>query len=155
MRLLQSQQTREEAEKKKIKKKLLKTTGDGGEIMGMDDGGVGAKQRMKNARAMAKKKYGAWYIPPALWADYMRSGDDALKLYNDKEIKPQHRNDHLKSKLADLYSSKMYKDYILRSGYRLPHYLEQTNISGDSGDDSTGGVGGAKGGDDSGLPSIV
>ena len=149
----------EYGKKKKLKKKLK-----GGADGDLDDGGASAKQRMKNTRALAKKRYGAWYIPPALWADYMRSGDEALKEYNDKETKPQHRNDHLKSKLADLYSSKMYKDYILRSGYRLPHYLEQTNLSAaDAGDGgpsaanaSAGGSAKGGAGDDAGhLPSII
>ena len=34
----------------------------------------------KSSKIRTKKKYGAWYIPPTLWADYMKTGDDALKL---------------------------------------------------------------------------
>lgn len=68
------------------------------------------------------------------------------------------------SKLVDLYSSKMYKEYILRAGYRLPHYLEAVQVNSNEGPGGaklggtgTSAIGGSKNGNDAGvsLPSIL
>ena len=61
----------------------------------------------------------------------------------------------------------MYKEYILRAGYRLPHYLEAVQVEAVNSNEGGGGAGGAQlggtgagGGKDSGdtgvsLPSIL
>ena len=62
--------------KKKRKGKKDGSGGNGGTEADGVKGGSGSKARSKSS----KKKYGAWYIPPMLWADYMKTGDDALKM---------------------------------------------------------------------------
>mmetsp|Transcript_39677 Transcript_39677/g.48137 ORF Transcript_39677/g.48137 Transcript_39677/m.48137 type:complete len:362 (+) Transcript_39677:192-1277(+) len=88
-------------------------------------------------REQVHPRYGAWYIPAKDWgvnAWPTRRGWDETEpstVRSKKEIKHAEESQRglneyqelLESQIANLYSSRAYKDYIKATGDRIPHYL--------------------------------
>jgi len=97
--------------------------------------GSGDNMWLHHREPREQRKYGAWYVPVKFWgADLAwREGKKVLppsfKAYQAQcgilsaESDVDAHEAKVSEQILNLYSSKMYKDYVLKTGQPVPHYL--------------------------------
>ena len=75
-------------------------------------------------KASEKRRYGAWYLPPEEWntMEYTYGGSGAQSM-RDKGKKSAEYQKGLEKQIVSLYSAKVYKEWLKRTGEKIPYYL--------------------------------